>query len=331
MLRIVCAATVLGMAFGQVDQVIKEDAKQSVRDVGKLDGKLEDFAAINNVIAQNSGPFSDAMVNTDGIVAAAAAANGAVAGLAAKSDFLVWQNQAAIERRLSGAEQAMDDQLETALIEISKMLSTQQHFVDTDLMGRLEGAEDKNADLKDETDTLLDRLEAHKECNADGQYYSVSEGKCMALAIVAVGKVNHAFFTAVDGRESGYVDARVLKVHKTQDDTYLRIFYHDNFRVHGHGSWARWNVMICDDGGNGCASCNDPGQLQYWRYAEHCGNWWMNDHWSGSVAGLCKSSDNRNLKAGDYQIRIMIDNDRYDIYTGHNQGNSLQADEVYKY
>jgi hypothetical protein len=305
--------------------------KRNTRIITNADDALGKFAVDNAAVGANSGDFSDAMVTTDGIMAAAAQANGAVSGMEAQSDFMVWQNEAAIRRQLSGAEQSMDDQLESALIEINKILSDQQEFVDTDLMSRLEEAEGKNDDLKDETATLLERLGAHKECNAEGQYYSVSEGDCMELKIAAVGKVSAAHFTQNDGRESGYVDYRIVKVHKTQDDTYLRIFYHDNFRVHGHGSWARWNVMICDEGGNGCAHCNDPGKLQYWRYAQHTGNWWMNDHWSGSVAGLCKTSDNRALKKGDYQIRVMIDNDRYDIYTGHNQGNSLMVDEVYKY
>ena len=124
---------------------------------------------------------------------------------------------------------------------------------------------------------------------------------------------------------------RYITFTKTQDDTYIRVFYHDNFRVHGHGSWARWHVMICDENGNGCDYCNNPGRMQHWRYAYHQHQWWMNDHWSSSIAGLCKSASNRALRKGKYRLKVYMDNARYDICTGHNQYDTFMVDEVFKF
>jgi len=331
MLRLICASALVAVALGDVP-TMKSTQKSAQQKINKLGSKLDGVAAINKEVASNTDTYISNMVDVDAIVATAASAKGALNGLEAASDIAVATNEAEIKRQLSGAQQAMDDQLESALIEITMALSAQQEFVNTDLIGRLSTAEDANSDLRETTDVLLKRLEAHKECNADGHHYSMSEGKCEALDMPgALGKVSHRWFGNSDGRDSGYVNERYVEFTKTQDDTYIRVFYHENFRVHGHGSWARWNVMICDENGNGCAHCNNPGQLQYWRYSQHQGNWWFNDHWSGSVAGLCKKSDNREIKKGKYQLRVMIDNNRYDIYTGHNQGNSFMVDEVFRY
>ena len=337
MLRLVCATAVLGFAMGaELDaagiKALRDMQKSAGQKIKRATIKLDDVSAINAKVAENSDNYIKNMVDVDAIVAVAAQAKGALEGLEASSDILVASNEAEVKRQLSGAQQTLDDQLENALLLITKTLSEQQEFVDTDLIGRLSTAEDANADLRETTDVLLKRLEAHKECNADGHHYSMSEGKCMQLDMPgALAQVAHRWFGNEDGRDEGYVNERYVEFTKTQDDTYIRIFYHENFRVHGHGSWARWNIMICDADGNGCAHCNNPGQLQYWRYSQHQGNWWFNDHWSGSVAGLCKKSDNRDIKKGKYQLRVMIDNNRYDIHTGSNQGNSFMVDEVFRY
>jgi len=332
MYKLAVVSAVLASALAQDVPTLKQTQKSSQQKIKKLGNKLDTVDTINSDVASQSTNYVQNMVDVDSVVSSAANAKGVISGLKASSDILVASNEAEIIRQLSGAQQTMDDQLESALVEITKALSEQQEFVNSDLIGRLSTAEDANADLRETTDVLLARLEAHKKCNADGHHYSMSEGKCKALDMPgALNKVSHRMFNNADGRDSGYVNERYVQFTKTQDDTYIRVFYHDNFRVHGHGSWARWNVMICDENGNGCAHCKNPGQLQYWRYSSHQGNWWMNDHWSGSVAGLCKESDNRQIKKGKYQLRVMIDNNRYDIYTGHNQGNSFMVDEVFRY
>jgi len=228
----------------------------------------------------------------------------------------------------------LDMELQAALNEITTALSAQKEYVDTDLMAQLAEAEVNNAALKDTTDSLVARLDAHKECNQKGQVYDPDEKECTQMKFSAsdtMSIVNHRMVNGDDGRDSGYLDNRHITFTKTQDDTYIRIFYHDNFRVHGHGSWARWNIMICDANGNGCDYCKTPERLMYWRYAYHQGQWWMNDHWSGSVTGICKAAGNRDIRKGNYQLRVYLDHDRYDIYTGHNQQNSFMVDEVFKY
>ena len=46
---------------------------------------------------------------------------------------------------------------------------------------------------------------------------------------------------------------------------------------------------------------------------------------------LNKTSGNRDLRKGKYQLRVHISQGYYDLYTGHNQANSLMVDEVIKY
>ena len=105
--------------------------------------------------------------------------------------------------------------------------------------------------------------------------------------------------------------------------------YTDNMRLHGHTSHAMWNIMICDSGGNGCDHCNDPGRLMHWKHSSHQHNWWMNDHHGGTIFGICKSTANRKLVVGAYQLKILIDQNRYDINTGHDgQYGSFMVDEV---
>ena len=72
-------------------------------------------------------------------------------------------------------------------------------------------------------------------------------------------------------------------------------------------------------------------KMQAWRYSSHQGNWWMNDHVGATVFGLCRRTENRELKKGTYYVRAYIDNARYDLYTGSNQYGSFTVDEVMKY
>merc|ERR1719326_2597498 len=177
----------------------------------------------------------------------------------------------------------------------------------------LDTAESDNAELKESTDALIARLDAHKACNEKGQVYDPEADECANMQFSAaqvMSKVNHRMMNNNDDRDGGYINNRYITFTKTQDDTYIRVFYHDNFRVHGHGSWARWNVMICDANGNGCDFCNNPMRLHHWRYSYHQHQWWMNDHWSSSIAGICKSASNRSLRKGNYQLKIYIDSAR---------------------
>lgn len=197
-------------------------------------------------------------------------------------------------------------------------------------------------DTMEETDKqavlLADELLKYEVCSDKGMMFApglkgVDAAGCAFQKSPADGfktKVFHRMMNNADGRDSGYVDNRYIVFKKEHDDTHMRVFYYDNFRVHGHTAHANWNVMICDEKGNGCAHCRDPGRINMNKYSSHMHNWHMNDHLGHGVMGMCKSSDNRVLKKGTYQLKVMIDNNRYDIYTGHNQANSFMVDEVRK-
>jgi hypothetical protein len=186
----------------------------------------------------------------------------------------------------------------------------------------------------DQLDTATATLASRQKCAEDGHVFNAATGACIMLAVddtAGLDRVSHSSFTDRDGRDSGYVNGRTLEFEKHYDETYMRILYFDNLRVHGHTAYGQWNVMICDEAGNGCAECSDPGRLENWRYSSHQYNWWMNDHVGGTIFGLCRKSSNRELTKGKYTLRIAITGNRYDLETGNNQLGSFTVDEVMKY
>ena len=188
-------------------------------------------------------------------------------------------------------------------------------------------------------DMLAGELAKYEVCSDIAKMYAPSvagadSNGCVWSKSPAAGfktKVYHRMMNNADGRDSGYVSNRYIQFKKAQDDSYMRVFYYDNFRVHGHTAHGRWHVYVCDEKGNGCAECRNPGRLNAWKWSGHQHNWWMNDHVGHVVSGLCKATTNRALKAGKYQVKVYVNSARYDLYTGHNQANSLMVDEVIKY
>jgi hypothetical protein len=145
-------------------------------------------------------------------------------------------------------------------------------------------------------------------------------------------KVWHQHFAGDDGRDNGLLNGRAVAFDKKNDDTYIRVVYYDNLRVHGHLAHGQWNVLICDAAGNGCDYCAEPGRLNLWRWSRHQGNWWMNDHVGHTLTGICKKSNNRDLRKGKYQLRVRLENNQYDMYTGHSTEQcNFMVDEVIKY
>jgi len=263
----------------------------------------------------------------------AADLNGSYEGAKGAADGSIDRAEAAAEAQFAAAELELEQLMMD--LEAEKDQTIHAAAVKTAAtVGALVDDLDAGSDeLTASTNTLKARLAKHAACAQSGSVYDSAADSCNKLEIPAsqtASKVHHSIFTSNDGRDSGYVNARTLKFVKKQDATYMRIWYHDNFRVHGHTAHAQWDVMICDANGNGCAECKDPGKVQHWRYGHHQHNWWMNDHWSASIFGICRKSDNRELKKGTYQLRVRIDNNRNDIYTGHNQHNILMVDEVLK-
>ena len=245
---------------------------------------------------------------------------------------------------IARASEASEADFAAAELELTALLSSMENNAEAAIHdGYMKGKayatalistlEDDGEDLATTTQSLKDRLAKHAECATAGAIWDAAAMVCVPLEIPAkdsATKVHHRMFNNADGRDAGYVNNRYLIFNKLNDATYMRIWYHDNFRVHGHTAHAQWDIMICDANGNGCAECKDPGKVQHWRWAQHQHNWWMNDHWSASTFGICKKSDNRDLKKGKYQLKVRIDSNRNDIYTGHNQHNMLMVDEVLK-
>ena len=231
------------------------------------------------------------------------------------------------------AHEAKMNELEMELFNIESQLEAAIAGAKADT-GRLDAVIAGNEALGRVSADLAARVAKHKKCAEGKLMFDAEKGACVGASLPfknTLPKVAHRMFNNDDGRDGGYINNREVTFVKENDATFIRVYYHDNMRVHGHTSHGRWNVMICDANGNGCDHCKNPGRLQYWRYSTHQHNWWMNDHWGGALSGLCIQSNNRQLKKGKYKLRVMLDSVRYSMYTGHNQHSSFMVDEVYKY
>jgi len=192
-------------------------------------------------------------------------------------------------------------------------------------------AENGNKILDATQQAVANKLKNIKKCSEEGKVYDTSSKSCKGIDFAPEYKlpmVTHRIWDNDDGRDHGYLSNAWIKFKKEAADTYIRVYYHDNMRVHGHTAHGRWNVRFCDANGNNCQECSQPSRLMNWKYSNHQHNWWMNDHWSGSITGLCKKAGNLDLVKGTYQIKIFLDSNRYDMYTGHNQQSMVMVDEV---
>jgi len=331
--KLICAA-VVAVALGQSVNDMKREADAVDGSANAVDARLSKTEGKSGAFAAGIESAADSLITVDDIVNRVADIAGTSGVLGDSLDETMELAYNEMDRELSDSAASMNDALESALDEITRALSMQKEDIDGDVTTRIATTISKNTDLKTATDALTKRLKKHTDCAAEGLIWNQEKEECAATEVnpgLALPKVNHRGWTSDDGRDHGWINERYVEFTKKQDDTYIRVFYHDNFRVHGHGSWARWHVMICDSNGNGCDYCNNPGRMQHWLYAYHQHQWWMNDHWSASIAGLCKSASNRNLRAGNYRLKVYMDNARYDIYTGHNQYDTFMVDEVFKF
>jgi len=240
----------------------------------------------------------------------------------------------AFRSALAKAHEKLVDELDEKFGAMRDTMASNKAALDTKINKNLVQAEKTSDDLIESAADILERIKAHEECTNEGMVYNEKKDKCFEVdqdESKMIGKVWNRFFNNEDGREGGYLNERYVKVDKKLDDTYLRVIYYDNFRVHGHTAHGKWHVMFCDGDGNGCAECQDPGQIGMWKWASHQGNWWMNDHIHGTVSGMCRQTDNRLMRKGAYQIKVMVDQARYDMATGNSGGCHITVDEVVKY
>jgi hypothetical protein len=244
------------------------------------------------------------------------------------------EGTAAFQADLADAQTTLADEIDEKFNKLRAELSNNRDELDDVMKVQLVSAESTAVDLQDAADTIMEKIEAHEECMNVGQIYDEKEDECVEGAAEAkdmIGKVWYRMFNNDDGREGGYVNERYVDIDKKVDDTYVRVVYYDNFRVHGHRCYANWNVMFCDSNGNGCAECRDPGKINNHKWGSHQGNWWMNDHIHGTVLGICKKSDNRDLRKGKYRLRVMINHAYRDTHTGSGGNNHFMVDEVLRY
>lgn len=247
----------------------------------------------------------------------------------------VAEGGAAQKEKLSAEVASMTGDLNNAFNALKATLSTQQKTLIDDYQAKLIAANSVASTLAESADSINSDIAKYEECSDKGMLYVADKGECGDPNIdpkKVLNKVYHRMFSNDDGRDNGYVNERYVQFQKYNDDTYMRVFYFDNFRVHGHHTHAMWNVMICDSNGNGCDHCSEPGRLHNWRWSAHQSNWWMLDHVGQTVTGLCKKGGSRDLRKGNYQLKVYIDQNYYDMYTGSNtQQSNFMVDEVMKY
>ena len=237
-----------------------------------------------------------------------------------------------LAKELSTSKSALTAELMDAVKKLTAKISTQKSSIKEAIEDRLSTVVTKSTKIKEDGEAMIAQMEEASKCQAEGQFYTGEKCVDPEMADNAhLSKVYHKMWTNSDGRENGYIDNRDLTFKKNYDDTYIRIFWYDNIRTHGHVGNGRWNIHICDASGGSCSHCNDPGKLQNWRHSSHQHNWWMNDHTGGTIFGLCKKTDSFDMKAGTYQLKILADNAHYDMDTGNNQHGSFMVDEVMKY
>jgi hypothetical protein len=300
----------------------------------KLDLRVGAAQRSINVVASGLKIAEDSISRVDKMRESAANLAGQIGEQNATLTAAVQVAKQDLFKQLSDTRAALDKKLKQQLAMIEAKMVAQNDAIDVEVKARFENV---TADL----DVVIDAaapaasfIKDTMDCTKDGLILNPAGDKCIAPDPGNFGhfaRVQHHGFENDDGRDCGYLNYRTMQFNKKHDDSYVRVFYYDNLRTHGHTAHGRWNVMFCDASGSGCAHCETPGRIQNWRYSSHQHNWWMNDHMSERTFGLCKKSENRDLKKGNYAIRVMIDDCRYDMYTGSNDYGSFMVDEVMAY
>ena len=235
---------------------------------------------------------------------------------------------------LDASHDDSDALIDATLAEITAELKRVQNNLDKNVKAAIEDAVESTDKLAKRNAAQIAKLDSYEKCAATGQLFNAGDGKCKDAVVPPerfLNKVSYRVFTNEDGRDSGYVTNRYLVVDKQTDESYLRVFYQDNIRTHGHDTHASWNVMFCDADGNGCGRCTDPANLRHARRNIQQHGWWTNDYVGGGVTGICKRSESRALNKGKHMLKIYIDWNRYDLSTGSNGGGNFMVDEVVKY
>lgn len=294
--------------------------------------KVEVMATAAYVTAPSVDAVGMSLDRTKAIKADVASVKAGIAKYGSTISSTLAARKAAMAKSTASRKTQMKATITAAIATLKAKLAAQGKAIDTDYKTPVGAIASATTALAKENAKFKASIAAKNACIKKN---TILKGtSCVAPTLsdkAAMSKVSHKGWTNNDGREGGYVSNRDVVFKKTAKDTHIRIMYTDNMRLHGHTSHGRWHVYICDANGNGCSPCKDPGPVYMWKYSNHQGNWWMNDHHGGTIFGLCKKSNNRDLVIGTYKLRIYIDSARYDLYTGHSgQYGSFMVDEVLK-
>jgi hypothetical protein len=310
------------------------DVKETTRNVNNLGARLSAVERAVGVVASGLATAEKSMQRTTALA-------GSVAGLqedvAAVNDTLVTQlvdRKAYLVDKLASTRAALDEKLQASLAAITAKMSAQNQAIDDEVKGRVDAVANDVSTVVEAAEPVATFTAEMDDCIDDGEVYNPDKDKCVEAAIgtsAHMGSVYHSTWDQNDDRDSGYVDNRFLKFKKEEDDTYIRVFYFDALRTHGHHPHGRWNVMFCNANGDNCAHCADPGRVQNWRYGYHQYGLWSWDAMASRTFGLCKKSDNTDMKAGEYSVKIYIESNHYDLATGYAMPGNFMVDEVIKY
>lgn len=239
----------------------------------------------------------------------------------------------ALYAQLAKIQTTTDTQITTSKATLDTLMDKLSGNVASTLKANKEASDKAIAtmikDAEDKTKPLTATLGKYAECAKKNMLY---DGKKCVLAepkaADVVPTVWHRGWDNQDGREGGYINNRWIKVKKVHDDTFFRVTYYDNMRVHGHGGChGNWDVMFCPNGGS-CHHCTAPGRCNIHRYHHHQHGWWMNDYSAGTLECICKSAG-RALTAGNYELKVNLHWASCDLITGHDQHfGSLMVTEV---
>ena len=235
--------------------------------------------------------------------------------------------------KLSTTRETLDAKLKASLAQITAKMNEQNTAIDDELTDRIAKVESQVKQVVDDAAPVATFTSAFDKCTADGNVLIPGKG-CKEATIgdtAHMGAVHWGGWDNEDGRDSGYIDGRLIKFTKKEDDTYIRVFYFDSLRTHGHNPHGRWNVMFCNENGDKCAHCTDPGRIQNWRYGYHQHGLWSWDSMPSRTFGLCKKSENTDMKKGKYSLKVMIESNHYDLSTGYAMNGNFMVDEVIKY
>ena len=115
------------------------------------------------------------------------------------------------------------------------------------------------------------------------------------------------------GIDNGLVPERSVSINNQQTNSYLRVSYHDNFRIKpvGSGAYGKWEVLF-----NG-QSCSNPGPIIQFLHNENGGFLARGD----TIVGYCRAANGLPFGAGQVTLTVSVNANPFglgnsDLFTG---------------